>query len=114
MENTMKSKTWVVATAAPLVLSIMASSGQAAPIGDVGKHVRAAAAASLVDRISSRCWREHGRRHCKWYGGPEAYQYRNGDSTYYVHDADRLPFGSQRWWDQMLRENRLNPGGGRG
>ena len=32
-------------------------------------------------------------------------------SDYYVHDANKLPFGSERWRDQMRRENRLgNPG----
>jgi hypothetical protein len=28
-------------------------------------------------------------------------------SPYYVHDANQLPFGSQRWWEQMSREGRL-------
>jgi hypothetical protein len=59
------------------------------------------------------CWREHGRRHCRSYGGPATYSYRSGGSDYYEHDSNSLPYGSQRWWDQMLRENRLNPGGGR-
>jgi hypothetical protein len=32
-------------------------------------------------------------------------------SDYYVRDANKLPFGSERWRDQMRRENRLgNPG----
>ena len=30
---------------------------------------------------------------------------------YYEHDANKLPFGTERWRDQMRRENRLgNPG----
>jgi hypothetical protein len=39
-----------------------------------------------------------------------SYSYRQGrssNSDYYEHLADKLPFGSQRWWDQMLREGRL-------
>jgi hypothetical protein len=40
---------------------------------------------------------------------PRAY---NRSSDYYEHDANKLPFGTQRWRDQMRRENRLgNPGG---
>jgi len=51
--------------------------------------------------------RRHGKRRCRWYADSE----RN--SGYFEHNADKLPFGSQRWWDQMLRENRAgNPGGG--
>ena len=35
----------------------------------------------------------------------------NGTTDYYEHIADKLPFGSRRWRDQMRRENRLgNPG----
>jgi hypothetical protein len=36
----------------------------------------------------------------------------NRSSDYYEHDANKLPFGTLRWRDQMRRENRLgNPGG---
>ena len=35
------------------------------------------------------------------------------DSGYYERDANKLPIGTTRWWDEMLRENRAgNPGGG--
>ena len=27
-------------------------------------------------------------------------------SSYREHDANRLPFGSEQWWDQMNREGR--------
>jgi hypothetical protein len=38
--------------------------------------------------------------------------YRNTNSDYYEHDANKLPFASRRWLEQMRRENRLgNPGG---
>ena len=36
----------------------------------------------------------------------------NRSSDYYEHVANKLPFGTTRWRDQMRRENRLgNPGG---
>lgn len=28
------------------------------------------------------------------------------DNTYYEHLADKLPFGSSIWWEQMTRERR--------
>jgi len=31
-----------------------------------------------------------------------------GDNGWQPHDTSRLPFGSQSWWDQMLREGRMN------
>jgi hypothetical protein len=91
----------------------MATTGQAASITSSTRLVAAIAKPTLVDTVASRhCRRHNGTRHCTWYGAPRA-RYRNGDSEYYEHDSNSLPFGSQRWWDQMLRENRLNPGGGR-
>ena len=29
---------------------------------------------------------------------------------WYPHDASKLPVGTRKWFDQMLRENRRNPG----
>ena len=31
---------------------------------------------------------------------------RGQGSDYYEHFADKLPFGSPAWWDQMVRESR--------
>jgi hypothetical protein len=46
------------------------------------------------------------------YREPRVYRFRNRSSDYYEHDANKLPFGTPRWRDQMRRENRLgNPGG---
>ncbi len=46
------------------------------------------------------------------YRGPRVYGFRNPSSDYYEHVANKLPFGTRRWRDQMRRENRLgNPGG---
>ncbi len=35
-------------------------------------------------------------------------------SDYYEHDADKLPYGSKIWWEQMDRENRGGQSGGGG
>jgi hypothetical protein len=108
----MKSKAWILGAVGPLVLVGMVTTGQAASIAGFTRLVAAVTKPALVDQVASRhCWRHNGTRHCTW-GAPRA-RYRNGGSEYYEHDSDSLPFGSQRWWDQMLRENRLNPGGGR-
>jgi hypothetical protein len=32
---------------------------------------------------------------------------------WFPHDANQLKVGSALWWEQMQRENRLNPGGGK-
>ena len=29
---------------------------------------------------------------------------------WYPHDTNKLPIGTRKWFDQMLRENRSNPG----
>ena len=41
------------------------------------------------------------------------YRYRNQGSDYTERLPEKLPYGSQAWWDQMQRDNRAgNPGGG--
>jgi hypothetical protein len=58
-------------------------------------------------------------RHCRWHNGQRLCPPFRGTgpgygfmgSDYYEHDANKLPFGTERWRDQMRRENRLgNPG----
>ena len=56
-------------------------------------------------------------RHCRWHNGQRLCPPSRGPgyglmgSDYYEHDANKLPFGTERWRDQMRRENRLgNPG----
>jgi hypothetical protein len=29
---------------------------------------------------------------------------------WYVHDPEKLPFGSSRWWEEMVREGRARRG----
>jgi hypothetical protein len=94
----------------------IASSAQAAPIASSTSSLRAAAGKiSGVDQTASRCGQRSRQGHCARYGGPQARGNRNRNGDYYEYDANKLPYGSQRWWDQMLRENRGgNPGGSGG
>jgi hypothetical protein len=32
----------------------------------------------------------------------------HGERAWQPHDSGALPFGSARWWEQMLREGRIN------
>ena len=100
--------------AAILVFSGVAAA-RAAPVGGVVGNILSRADAVGWERVAlRRCWQRGGGRHCRSYRGGSAYNYRgNGESNYYVHDADKLPYGSLRWWDEMVRENRAVPGGGR-
>jgi hypothetical protein len=47
----------------------------------------------------------HGKRH--FY---HSHKPRPPASDWYPHDINELPFDSPHWFDQMLRENRRNPG----
>jgi hypothetical protein len=99
---------------AGLGLCIIATAAQSAPIAAAVSGVGAAARASpLADTIASRCWWRNGRRYCARDDRPRAYRPRSQGSDYYEHIPEKLPYGSQLWWDQMLRDNRAgNPGGG--
>ena len=111
----MKLQTWVLGAAASLGLAFVTTAHAMPKAGSATDVATTASGSSLVYEIAARhCWRRNGVRHCTRHDEPRVYRYRNGGSDYYEHDANSLPFGSQRWWDQMLRENRLNPGGGRG
>jgi hypothetical protein len=71
---------------------------------------KAAHASDSVSPAASRsCGGRKGQRACRWERGTGGSAYTPGD--YYDHDANKLPFGTERWRDQMRRENRLgNPG----
>jgi hypothetical protein len=52
-----------------------------------------------------RCWRKHGRTHCRWYRTRE---YSGGSGRIErqpIYDSRQLPFGSKRWWEQIERES---------
>jgi len=52
----------------------------------------------------------HARQHAKRYHRPPAAVRapRGGGGAWRAHDSGALPFGSGGWWEQMLREGRLN------
>jgi hypothetical protein len=106
--------------AAVLVVSGAAAS-RAAPVGGVVGDLVSKTDAVAWERVAvRRCWQRGGARHCRSYRGEQTHGYRNdngyrnGNGDYYVHDADKLPFGSARWWDQMQRENRTGGSGSSG
>ena len=101
--------------AALLVFSAAVAS-RAAPVGGVVGDLVSKTDAVAWRRVAlRRCWQRGGARHCRSYRGGRTYGYRNrtgnGDVDYYVHDADKLPIGTARWWDQMQRENRTGGAG---
>ena len=102
-----------VAALAGLV-SMLAPAVQAAPISNAAAQLRTDLGSSRLatKSASRRCWWRKGVRYCRRYAARRSLD-PSGGSEYYQHWADKLPYGSQRWWDQMQRENRAgNPGGG--
>ena len=65
----------------------------------------------LMQRLSAGprpCEWRHGQRSCR---AAVAAGTRRRSDGYFEYDAKTLPFGTERWRDQMRRENRLgNPG----
>jgi hypothetical protein len=100
-------KSWPLYLLVALPVGAAATASQGSPLGS---DLRATSAAEHLQHVAVRhCWWQQGRRHCRGRG------YQPQASDYYVHDANKLPFGSSLWWEQMLRENRAgNPGGGGG
>jgi hypothetical protein len=106
---------WFMAVAI-LVFSGVAAAW-AAPVGGVVGNLLSRTDAVGWERVAlRRCGQRGGVRHCRYYREGRPNRYRNGDvdTSYYEHDANKLPFGTMRWWDQMQRENRTVPGGGGG
>jgi hypothetical protein len=50
--------------------------------------------------------KKHARRNEAPVSGASA----SDATSYYEMDANKLPFGSSRWWEQMMREGRLGGG----
>ena len=63
-----------------------------------------------VDKVAyRRCHWRRGVKRCRWYDddddddrAPRRYR----PEPYYERDANRIPFGTSRWWEQMEREDR--------
>jgi len=97
--------------AAAILVFFGVAASRAAPVASVINDLTSRADAVGWERVSlRRCWQRDGVRHCRSYRGGPVDRNRNGtgngNSDYYEHDADRLPFGTSRWWDEMMRENR--------
>jgi hypothetical protein len=77
---------------------------QAASVTASGAALKSAAAetTNVASAAYRRCWRRNGSRRCSWVDGPSYRGSRSSD--YYVQDASKLPFGSQRWWSVKERE----------
>jgi hypothetical protein len=84
--------------------------------------VAAIATASLVASSAyevnakgySKAHKHHGQRYSRHVARDHGYRPSYPDrSGWYPHDSSQLVVGSTAWWDQMLREGRLNQGGGR-
>jgi len=87
-------------------VAILASGLTADTARAVAADTLEAAAARRTGSVSTIASRRRAHRE------PRARTFTNRGGDYYEHHADKLPFGTLRWRDQMRRENRLgNPGG---
>jgi len=91
-----------------LLADVLTAAAYAEPAGGLRAMPRPASSVSST-----------AARHCRWRNGQRLCPPSRGTgpgygfmgSDYYEHDANKLPFGTERWRDQMRRENRLgNPG----
>lgn len=57
-----------------------------------------------ISEADAKIYKHHGKRYPRAYSLQNAYY---GQSDFYVHDSNKLRFGSNAWWRQMLRENRV-------
>jgi hypothetical protein len=83
----MKLKHWLIGSAAAFAVSVIGSSIQAAPASGPAAALKAAAAqeSSAVEKAAyRRCWRYHGRRHCRWYRDYDVYPYYDDYPYYYA------------------------------
>jgi hypothetical protein len=72
--------------------------------------VTVAIALSLLSNIAPDVFAEPRKRHPRTHAPypPPHVSPRPGYRTngWYEHDANKLPIGSEIWWDQMVREGR--------
>jgi hypothetical protein len=100
----MSFRGFLLAAAGACALGAISNPGQAASFG-IGSTLQTT---SYVDHVAyHRCWRQNGKRHCRRVSQERRYR-QYGYNPYYEHDADRLPVGSSRWFEQMEREGRFN------
>jgi hypothetical protein len=111
----MMLKQSLAAAAAIIAFHACATLAQAGPMTGLTTPSAAAAGHTMLPvRAARHCRWQGGRRVCTRRVGPRVSARRYQGSDYYEHIPEKLPYGSQGWWDQMMRENRAgNPGGGR-
>src|SRR5262249_49159616 len=80
-------------------IGFIATDLQAASVSSSATDLRNA----IVHQLASR---RPSLRNGKRFKAPRHHRNGNGASGDYEHDSNKLPFGTQRGWDQMLRENR--------
>ena len=94
-----------------VLTDLLTAAASAKSAGGLTAMPRPAPSVSLT--ASRPCRWYKGQRLCPPARGSPGYGFMGGDrgGDYYEHDANKLPFGTERWRDQMRRENRLgNPG----
>jgi hypothetical protein len=90
------------AIAAFALCSTVASNAAPGPIG------RGVTPGPGFDEIASRrCYWLNGVRYCRLYRAPRTYGYEG------PHYPEAYPTGSQRWWQEMDRQDRGGRGGRR-
>src|SRR4029453_14404133 len=96
------SKSWLIPLLLSLPLGATATALRAGPMAGARMANEAANQRDArLERVAVRhCWWQQGRRHCR------SHTSARQTSDYYVRDADQLPYGTSRWWEEMLRENR--------
>src|SRR5262245_59600637 len=99
---------WALMAAAVCVSAGLAERAMAAP-ADLGPQASARWSGGLSTKASAVCGPGTSQGPCR--ARPRPRRSPAAPSDYYEHDANKLPFGTERWRDQMRRENRLgNPG----
>src|SRR5262245_9795564 len=97
----------LVLSATGALVLVLVVDARAAPTGNSGTLIAAAAGMSDVAQVARRCWWRQGVRYCRGYRTAPAYGYRGYEGPHY---PEAYPTGSARWWQEMDRQDR----GGRG
>jgi hypothetical protein len=82
----MRERHFVLGTAGVVVLSAMALSAQAAPLGGAANDLKASVSnpSGVEQTAFRRCWWRHGVRVCRWVGEPyDDGDYYDGGTPYY-------------------------------
>jgi hypothetical protein len=99
---------WALMAAAVFISAGLAERAIAIP-ADTSPRASQRWSGSFSTRVSAACGPRTPQGSCR--AGPRPRPGPPAPRDYYEYDANKLPFGTERWRDQMRRENRLgNPG----